>query len=396
MGLFQGIADLGVMGGGYERTDAAIADRDYTRSNRKRQDQLNEMAFQEAIRKDELAKKVRDAMGAVKSRAAMKGLGLSSPAENDPYQEHVTPPQGGIDSPESPDAAGKMQAASRAMMEGGDIEGATKVQKALEEFKREGFTHFLGGVIRGEDPKTIAEKFNQFGDKRIVGGTKTADGYRFKYEDGTDQNITTAEANRLATGLGLIKRSPLQVVPAGATLYDNATQKPLYTAPSKPGTDQLAVIEARRKADLEKIAARAKAQRDLPPALIRSIEGLEKRGMSFDQALAVVNTAKGKPKAELIIEQAAKLKAADAVTGKYDKEGGTDRLVEDATRLVDQAEVRAKGKAPVTIEPAKKAEFVTKDGKPVTMAEVERTAKRRGMTTDEVISKLGLTKAVTK
>lgn len=393
MGIFQGIADLGVMGGGYERTDAAIAERDYTRANRKRQDQLNEMAFQEAIRKDELVKKVREAMGAVKSRAAMKGLGLSLPAENDPYQEHVTPPQGGIDSPESPDAAGKMQAASRALMEGGDIEGATKVQKALEEFKREGFTHFLGGVIRGEDPKAIAEKFNQFGDKRIVGGTKTADGYRFKYEDGTDQDISKAEANRLATGLGLIKRSPLQVVPAGSTVIDPASGKPVYTAPAKPGTDQLAAIEARRKADLEKIAARAKAQRDLPPAVIRSIEGLEKRGMSFEQALAVVNTAKGKPKAELIIDQAAKLKAADAVTGKYDKEGGTDRLVEDATKLVEQAEVRAKGKAPVTIEPAKKAPYVGKDGKPVTMERIESTAKKYGKTIQQVIADLGLTQS---
>lgn len=276
MGLFQGIANLGIAGSGYEQADKGIRDRDWQERQRAAEGKMTDLAVAEALRKDELAKAVRNAVQAVGPRAAARGLygakstsvGEGDPGENNPGLA-ITQTEQGADLPQSPDLAGKLNAEAQARAAGGDTAGAMNAMAAVKQLHAEGYNRILDGVVKGRDVKSIADDFNQVGQKRIVGGNTDGDRYTFKYEDGTESAISKADAHRLGTQLGIFKRDPLQIIPQGGTAIDSSgnvmargQDKPRNTDPNSP----------------EVIAAREEARQKREEAAIRLRASLAKTG----------------------------------------------------------------------------------------------------------------------
>lgn len=269
MGFLDGIAALGLAGRGFDETDRRIRDRDWQQEERERQRRLNEMALAEAVRRDELARGLRETMANVPRRAAARGLDITTPVENDPYGEGYVRTERGFDQPEGGvDLQATTRAAADYLAGKGEIEASEKYRKALKQMEDEGFKDVIVGVAAGKNPAEIAKEFNALGEKRIVGGTTDGKTYRFKYEDGTEATYQRDQMRELAQQFGFLKKPDLHNVPAGSTVLRDG--KPVYTAPAKEtprNIDPLSPegIEAatRRAEAVER--ARANARPEKPP-----------------------------------------------------------------------------------------------------------------------------------
>jgi hypothetical protein len=231
MSFMDAIASLGLMGTGYNETDRRISERDRAALSQK----VNQRAYDEALRLDDIASGARGAMAKIPKRAAALGLDVDTvvpPDESDRWGENQTVTTKGIDSAEGTDVRGKLKAAADYLAEKGEIEQSEKYQKQLKALEAEGYNTMILGMAEGKDPKAIAGEFNRVGEKRIVNGRLDGTVYRFAYEDGTEAQYDRESVRAAAIQKGLLKKAETRIVPAGSTITTD-DGKPLYTAPEK-------------------------------------------------------------------------------------------------------------------------------------------------------------------
>ncbi len=337
MSFLGGIAALGLAGQGYNETDAAL--------QRKK---INDMAVEEALRRDKLAKGLRAAMMGIKPVMATPGQDMKATAdENDPWDPGFeTPVPGtGVSSSGGPDIRGKAKAAEDYLAGQGDLEGAMKYRAALKAMDDEGYKSVVAGVAAGRDPSEIAQEFNKTGAKRIVGATRQGSSYRFRYDDGTESEYQQSQMQDLAGKLGYMKKPEQKIIPQGSILTQDGV--PIVTNPRPAPRDPYGP-EARAfeqfKAGLKASAAGAKSASD--PADIRSLDALVTRyGMDRDKAIGLVFRVKeagGKTREQRIQAWANVLKGDPGLAMDSKK------LISEATKLVDMQDSTGGGakKAP--------------------------------------------------
>lgn len=226
MSFLGAIANLGLMGTGYEKADAQIA----ARERRDLEAQLTKRAVEEAIRKDDLGKGLRSAVAGVKSRAAMHGLEVPE-HQGEAYDEEYRPAsKEGFDIAADSNLAGKTRAAADYAAEQGELEQAEKFRAKLEKMEAEGYKSMMVDMAVGKNPQEIAAQFNRIGEKRIVDGSTDGKVYKFKYEDGTEQTYDRGEVAARAEQMGFLKKPQTKIVPQGSDVVGE-DGKVLHTNP---------------------------------------------------------------------------------------------------------------------------------------------------------------------
>lgn len=319
MGVWDGIAALGLAGRGYEATDKVIRDRDWQEEERARQKKLNDMALAEAVRKDELARGLRERLAQVPSRPAAMGLDVTTPAENDPYGEGYVRTDKGFEAPAQADVRGKMAAAQDYLAQKGEMEQAEKYRKALKALESEGYQSIVVGVAGGKTPKEIAEQFNAVGEKRIVGGSTDGRNYRFKFEDGTETTYNRDQMRDLATAHGFLKKPETKIVPAGSV--ETVDGKPVFTNTNVKPEDPEVKAARLDLIGAQTEAARARAERDSAKAAEGPKPPKPRNWTSFDNEVS---------------RAAGDLATSTDVTGKkaidYDRKGQIRSLAQKLAR----------------------------------------------------------------
>lgn len=353
MGFWSGIANAGLAYQGATDVLNASQDRDYLERKRKRDDEVANMALEEARRQDELGKQVR-------ALAKKYGLGGESQLPTLPGQEVPVAgqlpvddegnamPKATIQTPgvaAQANQAGMREAMAQAYEGAGKLSEADQLRKAAAAIKAEGYGEIVKGVASGEDPTAIAQRFNQKGDRRIVNGQKNGDSYVFTYEDGKTQTLDKATANDLGMKLGMLKKDTT-ILPEGASLVENGSGTVIARGqPKARNMDPYGPEAIKAKKDLEDYKAKLAKEAGggaKGTALIQNIDKIASEfGIPWSEAYQMSRVAQNKPLDEKIIDTAVRLKRDD-LSGRYDKDPG--KAIEDARGIVE-AGMRAATKA---------------------------------------------------
>lgn len=350
MGFWDGIAALGLAGRGYENTDRAIRDRDWQKAERERQKKLNDIALKDALRRDELATGLRDAMTSVPTRETAKGVDIVT-HEGEPYDEERRVAEG-IDAPADSNLPGKAKAAMDYLADKGDIEGAERYRKTLKALEAEGYRDMVTSMAAGRPIKEWAPKFNQVGEERIVGGDFDGQRYRVKYESGREAVYDRNQMRDAAEMHGFFKREKPNVVPQGSELRDD--RGALLARNPKPQTprniDPLSDEGLQATEKQERMKQRIKAEMgggSKATAMVQNLEYLSsKMGISIKEAYEMSRTGMSKPEHEQVLDTATKLLNGFETSTKYQNRetGAVDyaRVFEDARRMMEMAKQKRK------------------------------------------------------
>lgn len=355
MSFWDGVASFGLGAKGYDEYTDGRADRDYLTKQRARADDVATIELERLHRQDDLARTTRDI-------ARKYGIGgenqlpersievpFGQPANDDEGNPMPPPATKTQTVAAQQNTQGLYQALADAHMKAGNLEQAEKIRKAMKEVESEGYGEIVKGVVAGEDPQAIAQRFNQRGNKRIVSGEKAGDAYAFTYEDGTKSTMNQRQASDLGTKLGIFKKD-MTIIPEGGTAIDGAGNVIAHGGPKSRNIDPLSPegLAATQKRDEAKARAAAMFGKDVTPARVKEVKFLAERAFGGDETAAIeyVYGNRDKSRTDQILKIAGLLKA--------DPELGMDskKLMRQAEDLVDGLRSRdvatRGGKAPAT------------------------------------------------
>lgn len=345
---WSGIANFGLGYRGATDVLNASSDRDYLERQRKRTEEVNNMALEEARRQDELGKTVRGI-------ARKYGLGGEGQLPAIPGTSAEVAPTIAVDDEGNPmptvtkttpavpaqaNSQGMREAMAQAYEGQGKLTEADAIRKAMKAVETEGYSEILRGVAAGDDPNAIAQRFNRKGNRRIVNGEKQGDAYVFTYEDGKTQQMDKAGATDLGTKLGLFKRD-MTILPQGSTAIDASGAVVARGQPKAETRHNIDPLSPEGiKAAEEKARALQRVKNQLgggakATAMIQNVQWLsDNMGLSVEEAYNLSREGMHKPEVELVLDTAVKLKQGE-MSGKYEK--NPEAVFEDARKMVAEA-----------------------------------------------------------
>jgi hypothetical protein len=300
MSFWDGVASFGLGAQGYNDFQNQLSDREWLDAKRKRDAEVAQINLEKLQREDALGQRTRQI-------AAQYGLGgpnqLPEVSRDMPVNP-LTPvddegepmPIGSktVTLPAQANRSGMLDALAQTHEAAGDFENAAKIRQAGKAMETEGYADLLKGVASGEDPTTIAQRFNQKGSHRIVAGDKQGDAYSFTYEDGRTSTMDKQGAQDMGTRLGIFKKD-ITIVPHDATAIDasgNVVARGKETP--KPDPFQLEEFRADLRDRTERLKASLQRKTEGKPREVALAEAFVSAGVASDMKEGLVMATEGK------------------------------------------------------------------------------------------------------
>lgn len=282
MSFWDGVASFGIGVQGYNDYMDSRADADYRAKKRARDEEVSALELERIRRDDDLSKQTREIARkyGVKGENQLPAVNMEVPIPQLQVDDEGYPmPQAtkSVALEAQTNRGGMYDAMAQEYEKAGKLAEAEKMRTALKQLENEGYTEIIKGVAAGEDPATIAQKFNQKGNKRIVNAERDeGGGYNFTYENGKSQRVDKATASDLGTKLGIFKQDTA-ILPEGATLVERSTGRELGRGQPKrpPNIDPLSPEGIKAKKEFEDYkASLSKKGEGGDPAKIREVRAL--------------------------------------------------------------------------------------------------------------------------
>lgn len=232
MSALDALAAIGEIGLGFDKTRVGF-------DKAAREAALEELRIEEARRRAAEAQYEAETRALMRAAAAKYGLGGANqiPAQpevvrpavpfNDVIGDEANANQGPVvperrvaGAPAQADDLGMLREQERiARARLADPKLEESLTKARKNIEAEGYRDFLAGIVSDQDPEIIKRKFNAKGAQKISSMEKDPSGvYTVTYEDGATQRIDKKTANHLGVSLGIFKKEPDKIVPPGSML----------------------------------------------------------------------------------------------------------------------------------------------------------------------------------